>query len=276
MGIRLGYFEETARGFEPLPFAASAWSPTMINGPAVCGLLARTLERQHGSAGSVPARLTVDLFRPVRAEPVTVVTELVREGRRIRVADAALMQGGVDVARATVIFLARSVQPPGRLWTRAEAPRPPAVPVATDPTHPLWGSDAHAEGWSSEMSEHQNDSRKRMWQAPISVVEGERPSPFVAAAVIGETTSLMTNWGTEGVGFINTDLTLALARLPAGYEIGVEADNHLSADGIAVGTATLFDRSGPFGTSTVTALSNAHRQVDFTNGHSHLAKSTTP
>ncbi|WP_306796239.1 thioesterase family protein [Nocardia sp. XZ_19_369] len=272
MAVRYGFFEETARGFEPLPFAASAWSPTMVNGPAVCGLLARTLERQHGSPGFLPARLTVDLFRPTLAKPLTVVTELVREGRRIRVADAALMQDGVDVARATVVFLERSAQPPGQLWTRAEVPRPPSVPVATEPTRPLWGSDAHAEGWSPEIGEHQNDSRKRMWQAPMRVIEGEPPSPFVGAVVIGEATSLMTNWGSAGIGFINTDMTLALARLPVGSEVGVEADSHLSTDGVAVGSATLFDRTGPFGTCVVTALSNARRQVDFTNGDIIQAK----
>ncbi|MFI6997374.1 thioesterase family protein [Nocardia sp. NPDC050175] len=274
MVVRYGYFEATARGFEPLPFAASAWSPTMINGPAVCGLMARALEQQHCSAGFMPARLTVDLFRPTLAKPLTVVTELVREGRRIRVADAALMQDGVDVARATVVFLKRSVQPPGQLWTRAEVPQPPSVPVATEPTRPLWGSDAHAEGWSGEIGEHQNDSRKRMWQVPLCVVEGETPSPFVGAVVIGEATSLMTNWGSAGIGFINTDMTLALARQPVGSEVGVEADSHISADGVAVGSATLFDRTGSFGTCVVTALSNAQRQVDFTNDDFHSAKAS--
>ncbi|MFI6167433.1 thioesterase family protein [Nocardia sp. NPDC051052] len=272
MVVRYGYFETTARGFEPLPFATSAWSPTMVNGPAICGLMARALEQQHCSAGFMPARLTVDLFRPTLAKPLTVVTELVREGRRIRVADAALMQDCVDVARATVVFLKRSVQPPGQLWTRAEVPQPPAVPVATEPTRPLWGSDAHADGWSGEIREHQNDSRKRMWQVPLCVVEGETPSPFVGAVVIGEATSLMTNWGSAGVGFINTDMTLALARQPVGSEVGVEADSHISADGVAVGSATLFDRAGSFGTCVVTALSNAERQVDFANGDTTSAK----
>ena len=79
----------------------------------------------------------------------------------------------------------------------------------------------------------------------------------------GEPTSLMTNWGSEGVGFINVDLTLVLARLPEGPDVGIEADDHISSDGLAVGTATMFDRGGPIGTCVVSALSNARRQVDF-------------
>ncbi|MEV6341430.1 thioesterase family protein [Nocardia vinacea] len=260
------FFAAKDDGFEPLPFAASSWSPKMVNGPAICGLLARALEQQHCAPGFTPARLTVDLFRPTLRKPVTVVTELVRDGRRIRVADAALMQDGEAVARASAVFLKRSAQPPGELWTRAESPQPPLVPIADGPTTPMWNSDGSADGWSSRISEHQNNGRKRMWQAPLSVVEGEPPSAFAAAAMIGESTSLMTNWGTAGIGFINADLTLALARPVIGLEIGVEADSHISADGIAVGSATLFDRSGSFGTCVVTALSNADRQVDFANG----------
>ncbi|MFX0574018.1 thioesterase family protein [Nocardia nepalensis] len=271
--MRLGFFEETALGFEPLPFAASAWSPDMVNGPAICGLLARALEREHGLPGFVPARLTVDLFRPTRTKPVQVVTELVRDGRRIRVADAALMQDGADVARATAIFLKQSAQPPGELWTRRDRPEPPPVeisPPTSLPRAPMWGSDAHADGWSRRIGEHQNGSRKRTWQVPMRLIEGQTPSAFVGAAMIGEATSMMTNWGSAGIGFINTDLTLALARPAVGPEIGLEADSHLSADGIAVGTATLFDRLGSFGTCVVTALSNAERQVDFSNGINHV------
>ncbi|MGG7104796.1 hypothetical protein V2B23_28565 [Rhodococcus sp. 24CO] len=38
-----------------------------------------------------------------------------------------------------------------------------------------------------------------------------------------------------------------LARLPVGREMGVEADNHVSASGTAVGSAVSFDREGPIG-----------------------------
>ncbi|MFI9505967.1 acyl-CoA thioesterase domain-containing protein [Nocardia sp. NPDC052566] len=272
MATPYAFFAETEAGFEPLPFAASAWSPTMINGPAICGLLARALERQYCAAGFTPARLTVDLFRPTLKKPVTVATELVREGRRIVIADAALIQDGVEVARATTIFLKRSQQPPGEVWTRAEPPLPPAVPPADGPTRPLWNSDGTPDGWSSRIGEHQNNGRKRTWQSPISVVEGEPPTAFTAAVMVGEGTSMMTNWGTEGIGFINADMTLALARPAVGPEIGLEADNHISVDGIAVGTATLFDREGAFGTCMVTALSNAERQVDFSDVSTVLSR----
>ena len=67
----------------------------------------------------------------------------------------------------------------------------------------------------------------------------------------------MTNLGSAGVGYINGDLTMALSRLPVDDWIGIQADSHHAADGIAVGTATLFDRLGAFGSGTTTAVANA-------------------
>ncbi|MFC9892758.1 acyl-CoA thioesterase domain-containing protein [Nocardia sp. NPDC127579] len=265
----LAFFEATADGFEPLPFANSAWSPTMINGPAVCGLLARALENAHCPAGFLPSRLTVDMFRPPQKATTTVLTSVVREGNRIVVADAVFRQGEQDMARATAVFLKLSEQPPGERWTRDAAPVPPEVPPADGPTVPLWNSNGRPDGWTGRIGDHQNSGHKKLWQAPISAVLGEAPSPFVGAAIIGESTSLLTNWSEEGVGFINADLTLALTRPGEGLEIGLEADNHLSADGVAVGSATLFDRRGAFGTCVVTALANAQRAVNFGKGYRH-------
>ena len=73
----------------------------------------------------------------------------------------------------------------------------------------------------------------------------------------------MTNMGSAGVGYINGDVTVALCRLPVDEWIGIQADSHRAADGIAVGTATLFDRLGAFGAGATTAIANPAAQIDF-------------
>ncbi|WP_227982649.1 acyl-CoA thioesterase domain-containing protein [Nocardia spumae] len=262
-----GYFAVDGQGFAPHPMAASQWSADQVVGPALCGLLARALDTEHATDGFVPVRLTVDLFKPARMRELSVATTRVRSGKRIRLADAVVTQDGEPAARASVVLLQPSEQPPGEIWTREQQPMPPSLEVAPPsdgPTAPLWHSDESAQ-WSRVPSEHENGSRKRSWQHPVHVVDGERPSPFVVAAMAAEQTSMVTNWSSAGVGFINTDLTLALVRMPEGTEIGVEADNHLSRHGIAAGTATLFDRDGAFGSAMITAVSNAARQI--TAGH---------
>jgi hypothetical protein len=258
-----GYFRAAGDRFVPEPLAVSQWSSDQVVGPAVCGLLAHVLEVEHGGDGFAPVRLTVDMFAPARMRPLSVATTRMRDGNRIRVADAVLSNESTPVARATVVMLRPSEQPPGRIWTRERQPAPPPLevaPPADGPGVPWFASDSGGE-WAQSFGAHENASRKRTWQHPMDVMVGEAASPFVRAALVGEQTSMVTNWSDAGIGFINTDLTLALARMPVGRELGVEADNHLSRDGVAVGTATLFDRDGAFGSSMVTAVANAGRQI---------------
>jgi hypothetical protein len=81
--------------------------------------------------------------------------------------------------------------------------------------------------------------------------------------MIAEATSLVSNLGTHGIGYINGDLTVGLSRLPVDDWIGIQGDSHWASDGVSVGTATLFDHQGAFGSGMVTAVANPAAQIDF-------------
>ena len=272
--------------YVPTRYARSAWSREALNGPSVVAAVARSLEREHGAAGFLPARLTVDLFATVRFAPLMVVTEVVREGNRIRVADARVVQGGATVARATLVQLRLGEQPPGEVWRSDRGFEVPAAaaehPLRRDDPG-LFGSDGAgaATTWTTDMRDHQTSRRKRFWNHPRDVVADEPATPFLRAASLAESTSLVTNWGSEGIGYINADLTLTLARLPRSGDLGIEADDHVGHDGVAVGTASLYDRDGRFGSGVVTALSNAGRLIDVsardaTGGFRETPEEVTP
>lgn len=257
--------------FLPQKYANSHWGEDHLNGPAIVGLAARTLEMQYGAPEFMPTRLTVDLFKAARNQPTQVRTRLIRDGRRVRNVECDVLQGSgsgddeVVVARAVLVLYRRSAAPPGEQWSPAiDFAFPPDVHTTPDESVlPHTGSDS--VGWTRQVGDHQNGSRTRFLDRGIDVVAGERNTPFVKAAMVAESTSLVTNLGTHGIGYINGDLTVALARLPKDEWIAVQADSHWAADGIAVGTATLFDRSGPFGTGVVTAVANPAVQIDFAN-----------
>ena len=59
-----------------------------------------------------------------------------------------------------------------------------------------------------------------------------------------------------------TDIAMTLSRRPVGIEIGLEATDRVERDGIAVGTATVYDREGPLGSVITAALANSRRTVD--------------
>ncbi|WP_246060813.1 acyl-CoA thioesterase domain-containing protein [Nocardioides dongxiaopingii] len=250
----------------PTDLARSSWSREQLHGVAVSGALARTAERTLAALGRDdlrPARHTVDLFRPARFEPCTLTAEVVRESARICLVDVALSQHGERVARASVLFLKATESTDASVWEPTERPSPPPEDVAppTDaPAVPFLRSDAP---WSQDFRQHQNAGRKTSWNAAVPVVAGERLTPFQAAAATADGASLVLNWGSAGVQHINTDVTLALARLPRGTEVGLAALDRVEVDGIAVGTAAVFDREGPVGEVVVTSLVNARRSISF-------------
>lgn len=256
------YFTSGGDGvFAPTQFAQSHWGDDHLNGPAVVGLLARSLERHCGSDDFMPTRLTADLFRAARTAPTTIDVRVVRDGRRVRNAEASLVQSDRLVARATLVLYKRSSAPPGVQWV---APMSfPSPPLPDGELMPYVNSDD--VGWTRSPAAHQNASRKRFYNDGVKVVAGEENSPFLRAAMLAESTSLVTNLGTRGIGYINGDLTVALARLPRDEWIGVQGDSHFASDGIAVGTATLFDHQGAFGSGMVTAVANPAAQIDFSS-----------
>jgi Thioesterase-like superfamily len=73
-------------------------------------------------------------------------------------------------------------------------------------------------------------------------------------AVAADFASPFANAGDHGLGYINSDVTLYLHRLPEQQWIGFEVVNHHATDGVAIGECFLYDQQGPIGTSTVAAL----------------------
>jgi hypothetical protein len=262
MTARPAHFIRTAPDtYLPTVNARSRWGDDHLNGPALVGLAARTLEDQFGLDEFMPARLTVDLFKAARGVPTTTTARLVRDGRRVRNSECDIVQNGVPVAHATLVQYRRSSAPPGEEWSAATEF---TIPQDFDDSSYLRvGSDDG--GWSPKIADHMNTSRKRFLNRAIDVVEGTANTPFVNAVYAAEGSSLVTNLGTAGIGYINGDLTVALARLPVDEWVYVQGDSHWVADGVSVGSATLSDRTGPIGTGLVTANSNPTAQIDFSD-----------
>lgn len=262
--MRPSHFTRTDEDtYFPTAYAQSHWGDDHLNGPAVTGLAARILEEKFGALDFLPARTTVDLFKAARTVATTARLRLVRDGRRIRNAECELVQDDAVVARAVMVSYRVSEPPRGHEWqSSVEFTAPDRIDE--DSVVAYVGSDEL--GWTRGPGDHQNTARKRFFNRGIDVVGGQPNSAYVRAVMLAESTSFVTNLGTEGVGYINGDLTVGLARLPVSDWIGVQADSHWTAAGVAVGTATLFDDVGAFGSGMVTAIANPAAQIDFSGG----------
>jgi acyl-CoA thioesterase len=251
------FFTVDGDSYLPGPLTQGPWGAT-LGGQTVGGLLAWGIERSVVDPGLQPARLTVDLLRPVLFEPVQIQTSVQREGRRIKLVDCMLVQNGRTVARASTLFLRRGDHPDGEVWS---APfRMPPLPTDSDFSANvpflMWGYGADFQKGSPGMIEwEQSHSQKFAWTRLFRpMVQGHPLTPFVRLAFAGDITSSLTHWGTGGLRYINADYTVTASRLPEGEYLGLAAQSHYSTAGVATGAATLFDRHGPIGTSAALAL----------------------
>lgn len=258
------YFETAGDDFVPTSLAWGPWGST-VSGNVAGGLLGYAIEQahvRHAEEGLRLARLTVDLIRPVALAPVRTLTRVVRQGRRLQLVRADVVQDGVVTATASALLLRPGDPPPGEVWTSAIVMPPPPREEADPPagahmTVWAYGSDAATGGYSVDLTAWQHHGPKYVWvRNHTPIVPGTPLTPLVRSAMAGDVASSLTHYGTAGLKYINADYTITLSRLPVGTAIGLAALTHDSAEGIATGSAALFDSTGPIGTASATALAN--------------------
>jgi Thioesterase-like superfamily len=253
------FFTVDGDSYVPSVLTRGPWGFAMA-GQIVGGLLGWGIERSGVDEAFQPARLTVDLLRPVLLEPVQIQTSVQREGRRIKLVDGALVQNGNTVARASALFLRRGEHPDGEVWSGpAEMPPPPANSEGFPADMPflIWGYGATRQGSPGIAAGEweQSHSQKFAWTRLFRpMVAGHPLTPFTRLAFVGDVTSSLTHWGTGGLRYINADYIVTTSRLPDGEYIGLAAQSHYGTAGVATGSAILFDRHGPIGTSSALAL----------------------
>jgi Acyl-CoA thioesterase C-terminal domain/Acyl-CoA thioesterase N-terminal domain len=247
------FFTRDHDAFIPTQIASGPWDPNSLHGRVIIGLLAFAIEQRHGADDFVPARLTVDMFRLPTLAPIEVTTKLIRDGLRIKVAEAEFFSAGVSMARASCQLLRKTQNPPGRVWSPPnwEVPAPADIPGPGDPRLGMNGKWA-VRPITGAMG---TLGPRRLWMSEVrDLVEGTPLTPFVRVAVAADFASPFANAGEQGLGYINSDVTLYLHRLPVKEWIGFEVVNHHATDGVAIGECFLYDQAGPIGTSTVAAL----------------------
>lgn len=253
------FFRREGALYQPLPSGRGPWNPQSLHGRVIVGLLAYAVESEHGDDAFLPARLTVDMYKLPGFDPVELKTTIVRAGNRIKVIDAEFISGGVSMGRATCQLLRRAENSPGKVWTPPnwDAPHPDKI----EPPEPragmggMWAMRPISGGFGTATGP------KRTWMKEVRELVGGKPlTPFQRAALAADFASPFANAGEQGLGYINSDVTLYLHRLPKLEWIGVEVTDHGATDGVAVGTTRFYDVEGPIGSVTCCALAQQMRQ----------------
>ncbi|WP_337188540.1 thioesterase family protein [Phenylobacterium sp.] len=254
------FFRKDAQGrFLPTRAGVGPWSQDSLHGRLIIGLLGAEIERQFRTPEYMPARLTVDMYRLPDLSPVEVVTRVVKDGYRIKVVDAEFISGGQSAGRATCQLLRRTENPPGTVWT----PEPWDVPKPADIVPPDGGRGAMGGMWTIRPISGgfgEPGMPRRLWMAEVrELVEGETFTPYARVATAADFASPFANAGDQGLGYINSDLTLYLHRDPVSEWVGFDVINHGASDGIAVGECLVYDEQGPIGSASCTALAQKRK-----------------
>jgi hypothetical protein len=249
------FFRRDGELFQPTQSARGPWDPTSLHGRVAAGLLAHRIEQEFRDPDFLPARFTIDMYRlPKITTPAAVTLTPIREGNRVKVIDAEYLVDGVSMARAICLFLRKSENPEGEVWSPPnwDAPLPQDIEPPADNRGGMggmWNTRPIRGGFGA------TGAHKRIWMNDFrECVEGEPMTPFVRAALAADFASPFANSGDKGLNYINADITLYLHRLPAGEWVGFETMNHQATAGVSIAECWLYDEQGPIGTSSVAAL----------------------
>jgi hypothetical protein len=249
----------------PTEYARGPWDPRHCHGGPVSALLARACERFDDGSDTTwqISRLTVELVRPVPVgEPLALSAHLERPGRRVSLVAASMVtvDGGVEVAKVRALRIrhnnfALSAHP-------LADPEIDGPPGAGRHERVTWSTDANLIAFHSHGADHRiidgswNDPGPvKVWiRLAADLVAGETPSGVqraAAAADFGNGVSSALDFN-EYI-YINPDLTMHLARPPAGVWIGMSTHSvygtPTESTGSGFAESALHDERGRLGRS---------------------------
>jgi hypothetical protein len=262
-------FRRDGDRFVPTASATGPWGADRLHGGPVLGLFARAIESAAPDPDLVVARLTLDLFRPVPLEPLTVRVEPLRKGSRLLLLQGSLHAGDNELARASALLL--------RASDAAGVPRTAPCPQGPDglPTESLMrGFERDREGFPPGFHNRvqtrwvpraAGDPLAIWFRLPIALVEGEQASPFQCAIALSDFANAVASIAGQerdrgATPYINADGTLYLTRRPQGEWFCLQEQATEAEHGISVTETLLCDTSGAFGRALQARLANRYQR----------------
>jgi hypothetical protein len=133
-------------------------------------------------------RLTVDLMRPVPVAPLTIESEVLREGRKIQLVSVRLLANGTEVVRATALRVRRLEQAlPSTAFCPPIDMRGPEV--GRDPATAGMARTPFLSGISMRMARgsFRLPGPAAVWyRAERPIVQGAALSPLMRAAIAAD------------------------------------------------------------------------------------------
>ncbi|HEX2573500.1 MAG TPA: thioesterase family protein [Polyangia bacterium] len=244
------FFLPDGEAFVATAHTRGPWSSAHQHGGPPSALLGREVEAVvAGEIPLMPVRFTIDLLRPVPIGRLRPRAQVTRATRSVRLVEAALEAEGVEVLRASALFL-----------RRADISLPPLPPPDAPPPLPETGVDSGFPFFRDRLGYHTameirfvrggfGQARSTGWlRMRYPLVAGEVPSPLLRVLVAADSGNGITNvLDIDRFTFVNPDLSVHLHRLPEGEWIGLDAYTQPEPSGVGLAQSRLSDTRGPLG-----------------------------
>lgn len=267
-----------------MPIAASAWGADVLHGGPVAALVARAAEQALPQSARTEqvffaSRLTIDLFRAVPRSPLTTDVELIRQGRRVIVAQVSVRADGLEVTRGQVLFLRRTEGPSTKPIPAPTVPNGLKTEYGLDHGAPLEWLTSESNPSSARFTGGYHHLVKSRWptipgrelgssvwvDVQYPIVENEVPTPFQRLASVSDFGNALANYAADwcdsdqqmNASYINTDISVHLLRPPEGRWLGLVADRSTLTDGVGLVEVSHFDCLGHYGHSSQARLANS-------------------
>ena len=206
------------------------------------------------------ARFTMDVLRPIPLTPLRVEARAIKSGRSTQLAEASLSDDDGEIARASAWRIAGDPREELDL-----DPTPPPSPAESAPSPffemPWSPSYFDAMEWLVARGAIDTPGPAAVWmRMRCALVEGEEPSPVarvLAAADSGNGISWALPLDTSI--FINTEITIHLARPPEGEWVCLDARTRVGPEGAGFAESVLWDERGMIGRGAQSLLVSKRR-----------------
>jgi hypothetical protein len=240
-------FDIDGERYIPSTATPGPWGADLMHGGALGALVVHVLE-STGADDVVPVRFTADFVRPLLGQPLTIVANVARSGKRSQLVEGVVRAGDVEIARCSLLSI-RPVPvelPAGA--ARQDAP-PPDAPDDFAPTDGRMDTQESFFGNGIEMRSREGFQGSVAWfRLVLPTVPGVEPSPMARAAAAADFGLGISSYGEwpPRLSYPNADLVVHCERPAAGEWVRVAARSVWQDTGIGLCTMQLADTAGDF------------------------------
>jgi hypothetical protein len=230
--------------FVSTPWTQGPWDSNLQHAGPPSALMGRAIELADPRPDSQIARVTVEILRPIPLVPLTINAQVVRGGRSVELIEGSMTANGEELMRARAWRIRTEDVGVDDIGFDREVPPGPETgrPMELFDTGSDFGYGKAME-WLFVSGAFLEPGPATAWmRMRYPLVPGETPTPLTRVLIAADSgNGISATLDFYRYLFINTELTVHLARLPEGDWVCLDAATSVGRHGVGLTETRLFD-----------------------------------